>query len=595
MLASLKRELMTDMRKIIRLNSVDTRNLVDSFNSTFHKITKIIFAHFKEEIKPIKTTISLGSVDPAFSVSYGVNRNKNEIIIADWIFELPKMIKGYILYFIIVKESILYYLNPEFLYELRETEEAIVNIITILLLAEVFESSSLDSPLIASITARIHSTEISGRNAHYWVNLLHLLIAKKISFSEVINAIKGVFDKPFEKQPEAELVKGFSSWIFENAVREEDVISPIYLSNRLIDTVDNLLEFGYVIGTAPNIADKMNLHENTVRNQIQFLSENYATFWRPEINLEKINLHNYFLKIKIKDSKSFDKINQIITEIPYIKTLFHGKYSDEQIIYTPTLICPHIVANGLDARLTDFKNKKLIEDYTLQITREKKHFATITSYPLKPDKKTFQQLIDGKYEPYLRNYLFTHSKKEFSMVIEDDVPIDYNLLFFLAILRMKYMLRSRVGVWVNELPKLYQLNDISSADVAKQTDFLNQIEIRARKRGFLAYCFFIRSLTRRGSDILVTEIQDIDDYPEKFIKETIEKLRIFSFLGQITLYDRIILTMPGVSYHHYIKDIMATTLDQVGIKSTFYTIGLQQSKFIPFHDLFDFDEQKWKA
>ncbi|MHA1211244.1 MAG: hypothetical protein ACTSSH_02170 [Candidatus Heimdallarchaeota archaeon] len=77
------------------------------------------------------------------------------------------------------------------------------------------------------------------------------------------------------------------------------------------------------------------------------------------------------------------------------------------------------------------------------------------------------------------------------------------------------------------------------------------------------------------------------------IEETVEKLRVFSFLGQITLHDRIVFTIPGVSHQHFIKNIIENELRKSEIKSSFYTLGLAKSKFIPFHDLYDYDEQKW--
>jgi hypothetical protein len=78
------------------------------------------------------------------------------------------------------------------------------------------------------------------------------------------------------------------------------------------------------------------------------------------------------------------------------------------------------------------------------------------------------------------------------------------------------------------------------------------------------------------------------------LDEVIEKLRVFSFLGQITLHDRIVHTMPGVSHQHYIKEIIQNELNKANIKAEYYTIGIAQSRLISMHNLYDFDEQKWK-
>ncbi|MHA1531753.1 MAG: hypothetical protein ACTSR6_07120, partial [Candidatus Heimdallarchaeota archaeon] len=85
-----------------------------------------------------------------------------------------------------------------------------------------------------------------------------------------------------------------------------------------------------------------------------------------------------------------------------------------------------------------------------------------------------------------------------------------------------------------------------------------------------------------------------DEYPKKLLEEVIEKLRVFSFLGQITLHDRIVFTIPGVSHQHYIKEIIENELNKANMKAIFYTIGIANSKVLEMHELYDFEEQKWK-
>jgi len=594
MSSSSKKEINANIRKNIRIPTMDNEELVLYLNTSLENITNQLISYFEEKTTSNFRKFQLGSVETEFSITYGISRSNGLITLANWLFDLPKMIKIYMLQFIIVKESILHYFNLNIDYNFSEIEEVITNIITMLLLAEVFSINAFDSPLISSIRARIYPSEICGKDNGFWDNLLRLLFFKKIPSADVLKLAREIFSNRTEDVSQEDIIKVFSKWVFDTAVKEEDVIIPIYLTDRLITIVDQLLEFGYENGSAPNIASKVDLHENTIRNQMTYLTQHYSTYWRPEFNLEKLNLNNYFLRIQMKDTSSFEKVSKMIVNIPYVRSVYHSKYPENQIIYSPHLFCPHITANNLDAKLLELQNKNIIDNYTLQIVRERKHYATISNYPFEPKKKTFQDLIDGKHNEILRKYVFSHSKKEFSMEIEDEVPFDYNLLYFLSILRSKYLLRSRYGVLISELPKLYELNNISNVDVIKQTDFLNQIEIRARKRGLLTYCFFIRSLTRKGSDILVTELQNIDDYPKKLLDEVIEKLRVFSFLGQITLHDRIIFTMPGVSHQHYIKEIIQNKLKKAEMEAIFYTIGIANYKMIPMHELYDFDDQKWK-
>jgi len=594
MSSSSKKEINAKIRKFIRIPTLNNEDLISYLDNSLRSITNQLTSHFEEKKISKFRKFNIGSIDTEYSVSYGISRSNEIITIADWIFEFPKMMKIYILQYIIIKESILHVINPDLNYKISEIEEVIANISSILLITDIFSIIAYDNPLIASIRARIYPSEICGKEIIFWDNLLNLLFSKKISFTEVLKLSREIFSNRTEDITEEDIIKAFSKWVFDITVKEEDVIIPIYLTNRLITIIDQLLEFGYENGTAPNIASKINLHENTVRNQMTYLTQHNSTFWRPELNLEKLNLNSYFLKIIVKESSSFEKINQMITNIPYVKTVYHSKNSDDQIIYSPLFYCPHIIANNLDAKLIKLQKENIIESYTLQIVQSRKLYATITNYPFKPNKKTFQDLMDGKHNQILRKYIFSHSKKDFSMEIEDDVPFDYNLLYFFTILQNKYLLRSRYGVVISELQKLFEINNIDNVDVIKQTDFLNQIEIRARKRGFLSYSFFIRTLTRSGSEVLVMEIIDIDKYPPKLVDKIIEKLRVFSLLGQITLNDRIILVLPGVSHRHYINENIQNEFNEAKIKTIFYTIRLANNKLIRMHELYDFKEQKWK-
>ncbi|MBN1331187.1 MAG: hypothetical protein JXA54_17075 [Candidatus Heimdallarchaeota archaeon] len=587
---ALKQSLVIDIRNILDISIEKKEKILQSLNVALENALKGLM--FDKSLFDTQTRkFEFGEIDSSFGISFGIKRNKDTIAIGEWLFGLPKMIKMYLLYFIITKESILLYINPDAQNSVSEVEEAIANILTILMFREIFTITTFDNPMIASYRARIYPTEIFGIESHFWDSLLHLLFVKKISFDLTLKTFKEIYEK--NRTSDTDILTGFQNWVFDNTIKEEDVISPIHLPERVITVIDQLINLGYEEGTSPNIAANLNLHENTVRKQIMFITDKYSAFWRAELNLEKLNLHNYFLKIKLTDEKAFDTVYNMVEKIPYLKALFREKYLKQPIIYTPTLICPHIIANTLDSKLVEFQNKGLVEEFTLQIIREKKHFASIIDKQFVPNRKIFQKLIDGDSNIPLRKYIFAQSKKEFSMQIDDDSPIDYNLLYFLSILNNKHFLRSRYGVWINEWVKLYQMNDISTVDVDTQTDFANQLEIRARKRGFLSYCFYMRSLSRQGRDISIIEIPNFDQYPEQLITETIDKIRIFSFLGQMNLYDRIILTIPGVSHLHYIMELLDKTFLTANIRALFYTVANVKSQFVPLHDLYDFDGNRW--
>jgi hypothetical protein len=141
--------------------------------------------------------------------------------------------------------------------------------------------------------------------------------------------------------------------------------------------------------------------------------------------------------------------------------------------------------------------------------------------------------------------------------------------------------------------ELYEKNNIPLSDVKVQTDFLNQIEIRARKRKILSYSLFMRSFAPRSSNVFIFEIQTLN-YSEKVISDTIEKLRVFSFLGQFTIADRLIFMIPGISHKHEISNMIQQIIENAGLEMNCYTININDSRFVPLHNLYDYNTQKWK-
>ena len=190
MSVSSKKEINANIRKIIRIPAKDNEELVLYLNSSLKNITNQLTSFFEEKTVSNFRKFQLGSVETDFSITYGILRSNSLITLADWLFDLPKMIKNYMLQFIIVKESILHYFNMKMDYNFSEIEEVITNIGSILLLAEVFSINAFDSPLIASIRARIYPSEICGKDNVFWDNLLRLLFCKKIPFANVLKLSK---------------------------------------------------------------------------------------------------------------------------------------------------------------------------------------------------------------------------------------------------------------------------------------------------------------------------------------------------------------------------------------------------------------------
>ena len=71
---------------------------------------------------------------------------------------------------------------------------------------------------------------------------------------------------------------------------------------------------------------------------------------------------------------------------------------------------------------------------------------------------------------------------------------------------------------------------------------------------------------KRGSDILIAEIDNIDNYSPELLNKILTQIRIFSLVGQITLNDRYILTFPGITPNHFLKELIQQVFDDNEIR-----------------------------
>ena len=156
------------------------------------------------------------------------------------------------------------------------------------------------------------------------------------------------------------------------------------------------------------------------------------------------------------------------------------------------------------------------------------------------------------------------------------------------------MLQSRYGVWLNEFKDFYTELGIPITDVEAQTNLLYQNELRAKRKDLLSFSLYMKNNTIRAPNVLILEIPKNEQNSNDNYTMIINKLHIFSLMGQNTLYDRFIFNIPGVSSDHKIRKLIQDVLDKEGISSKFFTIKLHTSKFVPLQDLYDYDEQKWK-
>jgi hypothetical protein len=586
----MKKKLMDGIKKIVDLSDMRESKIISILDDLLVETINFLTSELNKKPYVNHRSISIGKLEEKFGTDYGIKRTNDSVTFGDWLFSLRPFTLSNILVFLIVKESFMHFIELP----LTIVEETIINFLTILWIQKYFKIYNIENPLIVTINRNIYPETIAGKAHHYFVSLLELLFRKKIDF-------KVVFEKFLEirkdtKGSEVETSNAFNKWVNDTTIKDIDAIVPMIVSKNIIPIIEYLIDTGYEDSRTSDMAKILSKHENTIRKAIRKVSSLYYTYWKANINYEKIKLHNYFLKINFESNSAFNQIQDMLLKIPYLKSLYKGSSDEYDFIYSPSLICPHIIAETIKENLVKFERKNQIKDFNLQLIREKYHFATLTSsnneFLTNPNVTTLKKLLsDNHSDLQLNKYIFSHYVRDNSPVIEDEIPLDYNLLFFLSFLSLKYLLSGSYGGKVHEIPKLYERNNISSTNIQECIDFLNQIEIRARRRDVLSFSLFLCGPTK-NRDVLIFETPLLGS--EKNTREIIDKIRVFAFLVKFTLHNRLVFVLPGISHEHQVKSYIKNTLEKEGIKPIFSTVNLIKSKFVPLHDLYDYDNQKWK-
>ena len=570
------------------LATMKKSEITELLNKQMKGIISILSNYLNFSPKIERRNITFGKVKEDLGADFGLNRLNERVVFADWILAMQSKTRIYLLTFLIIKESLLLF----FEIEKDGIIEAIINIITILLVVELFKIDTIDNPILSAIRSKIYSEEIAGFSMYYWDNLLLLLIRNNVPFSDVLEEYEKTLKKKLSNSKE--IIKQFSDWTFSKTIKEGDSILPFYTNLKLIEIIELLLELGPEKGTTSYIARKLDLSQKTIAKRFKALNESFTTYWRTDINYEKINLHNYLFKITLNKRSITEKLTQDLIKIPYLRSIFLGTDSKIDVLYSPALNCPHIISKQLEYKLNRMKDKGLINDYCLQLVRETYRNFTITNLPYNSSISTFRNFI-SQDETSLRKFTFYHHKRSSILPVKDKpLNLDQNSLNFLSILNSKLLLRSRYGVSINEFKKFYMKNDIPITDIDAQTDLLYQNELRARNKGLLSFSLYMRNLMKRIPDVLIFEIPTSNGYSDKDIRLITNKLQIFSQLGQKKLYDRHIFNIPGVAHTHPIKEVIQEYLEEQGLATTFYTVRFHKLNFVPLQDLYDFDERKWR-
>lgn len=578
---SLNDVLSSVIKKIGKLSMKQEKEIISLLE---HGLTTVIDYISKTLLlKPIISTriISIGKVKEESSLYSGIKRTDDKIIFGKWLFKLIPEKKSTLLYFLLLKEGFSHFFG--YIYD--EISEMVLNTIATLHFMDL-RNINPEFLQFALITNQYSVKEVAGDDFILWLNYLILLFTKNISPSNIFQYYFSIIKTENNLFQRAEL---FKKWILEQTYQEEDTIAPIYLNHKLLALVNLFIKISYQDFSFRKITKQLEIHSDTLRNRLRDLG-NYRGCWMADINYKKILLNRYFLKIESTKKTNFDSLINYLLEIPYLNILFKGQNQSSEFLYSPRFVCPHIIADKLTYTLNRYQEKGFIKNFNIQLVNQLTHYYTIVNSPVNPSLDFFVSAIDNEIFN-LNKYAIQFFKLDEKHSYVSEMPmIDRNLLFLLSMIRGKYLTKGKIIIDFDALEDLYIENNISFTDDKARNDLINQLEIRARRRGFIDYHFYIRNIIPRGFDILIMELENNNSN----LEDLIERFRIFSFLGRIDLSNHIILTLPGISHTHPVSNLLQKVVNQHNITSQFYSINLVTSRHIPLYDLFDFKEKKWK-
>ena len=582
----------SDIRKVImnfhndnRIFSVD--NFEDSFLKTLNGFSSYIQKKYRLKTTSRLKKISIENITEDISVDIGV-KYSNDLVLSEWLFNEPPRSKNSFLYFALVKSFFLHYFDRNY----AEFDHAVLNILTFLLIKEIENITSVNNVFLSYITPKLFPLEIAGVNSQLWHSLLNLLYTKNIESKMIFD-----FYSKLNNESEQNHTQRFANFVTDLTVKIEDVIAPINMNWKLVNVLEALLENGFEKSLSTDIGKKLGIFNTTIRKYYDGLISSFNTFWRGIVNFQKLNLHNYSIQVFAESKDNLEMVTNKILENPYVKNSYFASNNDTNLFYSPNLISPHIVSDNFNKLLLNYKEKKIIDDFAIQMIRRKRIFGTVTSYPFQNTPDDFKSFLYKK-NSHLKKHVLSDEKRDFSSNFEfDPYPLDYNLLYFLSLIKGRYLVKGNFAVWVSKLNKLYEKNNHQNSTQSSQVQFLNQLESRALRRNLLSYSLFMTNFVRRGSDILLIKL----DLPlgnkakEELIEEKVQQLRIFSVMLDINLYDSKILTIPTLNHQHPVKDLIEQFFNKVDIYPEFYTANLHSSKFVPYHDLYDYEKEFWKV
>lgn len=567
----------------------------------FRKISMKLATYLKQSPYKKEVTIKIQdenspSAIPDYGPFFGVVYEEGKMILANWLFKLPKREEETIVYLLLVREGFRLYLNQRIQQPVPYSKfcEIMLNIIAAVWIIQEEQYDFVVSPQMNYIRARTAFDDTKHFQQDEWdVFLLtchRYEIGARQLFEQLIERINLAIQN---NQTIDELLENYRAW-FRNQIEKREIIAlPLYVEKRDFEIIKSLLSLGVENSSAKNIGKRLNCSHDIINTAFKELYEKYNVYWYAMVNYLMLNLYPYFFRLTLKDKKTKKYLFRKFKSIPYIEELYEGR-SDKGQIFSALFSCPHILHNNLAAYFEKLSGKGLIKDYFFQRLRRKKLVANLSLNKLQPTTDTYQQLLNDSRE--FDYHTLVLLDKEFEITRPHKTKkafFDEDILHFLSILCARHLPKGYYMCFpLTELYDLCKKNDIDTKDSRSLNYFVNQLEIRCRRHGLLDYILNIQKVAYASSIVYFELFIDPGD-KTGFIEKI---LRAPSTSVYLEFYDRIIIGFPMMSLEHPFQEILKNELEEEGINYFTYNnkINLELDRFISYQKLYDYEKNQWK-
>ncbi|NHJ84879.1 MAG: hypothetical protein FK734_05425 [Asgard group archaeon] len=539
-------------------------------------------------------TISVGDA-PEDGSLFGIRRSATELIFGSWISELsPNYYRNNLYEFLIIRESFALFFTDEILFQENfDIVSYIINILAFSYLKRIYKKKSFELKynnvrshliVIKETTPESHQSFIKKVDS-----LLTIVLTQNLSIRLVFDTFTHFLDDFVFGEIDQDEILDYLLRYLSN--KPEEVVAPIRLRPITLEILSHIVDQGFGVSSL-TLADEMNIDNTLITRELNKITNRYNAKFRVEKNSYKLGLHYHSIIVRFKseNKKHLEKIFNDLCKIDYIGEIYEGVGEDDTSYLYSITLCPFIVADGLSNRLEKYFKNNFLDSFEVKPLKNRIFMTALTEKSFKPSLENYQGLLDGSL-PCIK--IETWNNNTFS----DDVPYNFtkderDLLRFLSIYQSHSLANPQsYRLFMEPLNELLTDNNISMNSMDEFLSFMNRYRNLLIEKDLIGFRLQLTSSSMPLSNMLILKINcnpNDDD-----IKELLNKLAIFSWTGFNVALDSIIMRVLGIDTQNPITKLLVDEISNYGLTVEKWTSKSKLWRYIPYSDLYYYDDKKW--